>query len=85
MLRLEQLWHLRAAAFHSNDGEKFGPEYHSAVANWLESVLSGALKNWGEKAEEALKSEDEKSATLTSLLTSTQLQEQDSGGDYLTE
>jgi len=51
----------------------------------IESVLNGALQNYAEQAAEELKTDDEKSANLTDLLADSHLQEQDSGGSYLTE
>ncbi len=85
VLRLEQLWHLREAAFQYNKDEQFGPDYHRSVAHWLESVLSGALENHAANSAAALKSLNEEPTTLTDLVTNGTLQEQDSGGSYLDE
>ncbi len=82
VLRSEQLWHLREAALSSGE-HPISPDYHRSVANWLESVLNGALKNYAEQAAEELKSDDEKAKTLTDLAGETRLQEADSGDDYL--
>ena len=82
VLRLEQLWHLRAAALSSNNPE-LPVDFHKSVALWLESVLNGSLENAAEQAKEALKTDDEKSTSLTDMVTESLLQEQDSGGEYL--
>ncbi len=84
MLRLEQLGHLRAAAFQSNNPDQaYGPDYHRHVACWLEEVINGALQNYSEQASEALKTEEEKSTTLTEQVAEGRLQAADSGGEYL--
>ncbi len=83
VLRLEQFGHLRAAAFQSTNSDGFGPEYHTHIAQWIESVLLGALEHYKEQAKEALMTVDEKATSLTDLAAESRLQEQDSGGEYL--
>lgn len=85
VLRLEQLWHLREAAFSSNDDPRYGAEYHRHVASWLESVLNGALQNYKEQSDVALMSESERETKLTDLLSNGAIMEKDSGADYLNE
>ncbi len=82
VLRLEQLWHLRAAALSSSNPD-LPIDFHKSVALWLEGVLNGALENAAEQATEALMTDDEKATSLTDMVAESLLQEQDSGGEYL--